>query len=186
LNVLLPLCFHDRASRVGQPGTNTLTEDEARRSNAGPLRSALRADVDAVFALRRRVLISPGAVVHIAFWTIVASSREALRDLIDKHRDTTALERAATLAWTQAQVQLHHLGINPGQASTFQRLARPPSRRWSARSKANCFIRKYSRGGAFFSSLGGNIAGRGPPLWPIVPGLKIASDKRAKPYQPRP
>ena len=54
---------------------------------------------------------------------MVASSREALLDLIDKHRDTTAFERAATLAWTQAQVQLRHLGISPGQASMFQRLA---------------------------------------------------------------
>jgi cyclic beta-1,2-glucan synthetase len=32
-------------------------------------------------------------------------------DLVDKHRDATAFERATTLAWTQAQVQLHHLGI---------------------------------------------------------------------------
>ena len=32
-------------------------------------------------------------------------------------------ERAATLAWTQAQVQLHHLGIEPDEAHLFQRLA---------------------------------------------------------------
>src|SRR5208282_759805 len=32
-------------------------------------------------------------------------------------------ERATTLAWTQAQVQLHHLGVNPGEAGLFQRLA---------------------------------------------------------------
>ena len=44
-------------------------------------------------------------------------------DLVDKHRDTAAFERAATLAWTQAQVQLHHLGIDPGEAGLFQRLA---------------------------------------------------------------
>ena len=47
------------------------------------------------------------------------------------------IERASTLAWTQAQVQLHHLGITAGEASLFQRLAshvlyanptlRPPS-----------------------------------------------------------
>ena len=35
----------------------------------------------------------------------------------------TAFERAATLAWTQAQVQLHHLGIDPGEAGLFQRIA---------------------------------------------------------------
>ena len=88
-----------------------------------PLSNTVGTVLDAVFALRRRVRIAPGAIVHIAFWTVVASSREALLDLIDKHRDTTAFERAATLAWTQAQVQLHHLGIDPGEASMFQRLA---------------------------------------------------------------
>ena len=90
-----------------------------------PLSNTVGTVLDAVFALRRRVRIAPGAIVHIAFWTVVASSRETLLDLIDKHRDTTAFERAATLAWTQAQVQLHHLGINPGEASLFQRLAGP-------------------------------------------------------------
>ena len=49
--------------------------------------------------------------------------RTRVLDLVDKHRDATAFERAATLAWTQAQVQLHHLGIDPGEAGLFQRLA---------------------------------------------------------------
>src|SRR6185312_6980371 len=88
-----------------------------------PLSNTVGAVLDAVFALRRRVRIAPGAIVHIAFWTVVASSRGALLNLIDKHRDTTAFERAATLAWTQAQVQLHHLGIDPGEAGLFQRIA---------------------------------------------------------------
>ena len=30
--------------------------------------------------------------------------------LVDKHRDITSFERASTLAWTQAQVQLRHIG----------------------------------------------------------------------------
>ena len=80
-----------------------------------PLSNTVGTVLDPVFALRRRVRIAPGAIVRIAFWTVVASSREALLDLIDKHRDTTAFERAATLAWTQAQVQLHHLGIDRGR-----------------------------------------------------------------------
>ena len=54
---------------------------------------------------------------------MVASSREALLDAIDKHQDANAFERAATLAWTQAQVQLRHLDIAPAQASLYQRLA---------------------------------------------------------------
>ncbi len=79
--------------------------------------------LDPIFALRRRVRIAPGATARIAFWTMVASTRESLLDLLEAHRDATAFERAATLAWTQAQVQLRHIGINPGEAGLFQRLA---------------------------------------------------------------
>ena len=79
--------------------------------------------LDPVFALRHKVRIAPGGMARIAFWTMVASTRESLLDCIDKHRDTTAFARAATLAWTQAQVQLHHIGIAPATAALFQRLA---------------------------------------------------------------
>ncbi len=44
-------------------------------------------------------------------------------DLYDKHHDANAYVRAATLAWTQAQVQLRHLGITAEEAILFQRLA---------------------------------------------------------------
>ena len=79
--------------------------------------------LDPIFALRRRIRIAPGATVRVAFWTIVAGTREQLLHILDKHKDTTAFPRAATLAWTQAQVQLHHLGVTAGEAALFQRLA---------------------------------------------------------------
>ncbi|MDR3437723.1 GH36-type glycosyl hydrolase domain-containing protein [Telmatospirillum sp.] len=79
--------------------------------------------LDPIFALRRRVRVAPGAVVRVAYWTLAASTREALLDSVDKHRDSTAFGRATTLAWTQAQVQLHHLGITAGEAALFQNLA---------------------------------------------------------------
>ncbi len=88
-----------------------------------PLSNTVGTVLDPVFALRRRVRVAPGGVVRVAFWTMVATTREAVLDLADKHRDVTAFERASTLAWTQAQVQLHHLGIDPGEAGLFQRLA---------------------------------------------------------------
>ena len=50
-------------------------------------------------------------------------SREAALDLADKYHDPATFERAATLAWTRAQVELHHLGIEPSEAHLFQRLA---------------------------------------------------------------
>src|SRR6202042_975763 len=81
--------------------------------------------LDPVFALRYRVRIAAGATARIAFWTLAAPSRAAVLDLVDKHHDGNAYVRAATLAWTQAQVQLRHLGIDAEEAGLFQRLASP-------------------------------------------------------------
>ncbi len=88
-----------------------------------PLSNTVGTVLDPVFALRRHVRIQPGEMVRIAFWTVVASSRADVLDLVDKHRDANAFERATTLTWTQAQVQLHHLGIDADEANLFQRLA---------------------------------------------------------------
>src|SRR5271157_1807998 len=79
--------------------------------------------LDAVFALRYRVRIPAGATVRIAFWTSIAASREGVLGVVDKHHEANAFVRAATLAWTQAQIQLRHLGIDAAEASLFQRLA---------------------------------------------------------------
>ncbi len=110
----------DRARFLGRGGS---IRTAIAAIDGRPLSGTVGTVLDPVFALRRRVRVAPGATVRIAFWTLVASSREALLDLVDKHRDATAFERASTLAWTQAQVQLRHIGINPGEAGLFQRLA---------------------------------------------------------------
>ncbi|WP_233290641.1 GH36-type glycosyl hydrolase domain-containing protein [Shinella sp. PSBB067] len=81
--------------------------------------------LDPIFALRRSVRVPPGKVARVAFWTVVAGSREELLERIDKHHDRSAFERAKTLAWTQAQVQLHHLDMDLEEAADFQRLAAP-------------------------------------------------------------
>ncbi|WP_343504258.1 GH36-type glycosyl hydrolase domain-containing protein [Alloyangia pacifica] len=81
--------------------------------------------LDPVFALRNRLLIAPGRTARLLVWMVAAESREALVDLIDRHHDRSAYERARTLAWTQAQVQLRHLAISPTEAADFQRLAAP-------------------------------------------------------------
>ena len=84
-----------------------------------PLSGTTGAVLDPIFALRRRIHIAPGATARVDFWTMVASSRAEVLDLIDKHHDVGAFERAAALAWTQAQVQLHHLGIEPEQGGSI-------------------------------------------------------------------
>ncbi len=88
-----------------------------------PLSGTVGAVLDPIFSLRRRVRLAPGATARVAFWTLVASSREEVLDLVDKHQEATAFDRAVTLAWTQAQVQLHHLGIDRDEAHLFQRYA---------------------------------------------------------------
>ncbi len=79
--------------------------------------------LDPIFSLRRKVRIPPGATAHLDFTTVVAATRDEALDLIDKFSDPASFERSLTLAWTQAQVRLHHLRIDPEQAHVFQQLA---------------------------------------------------------------
>ncbi len=110
----------DRARFVGRgrgiPTAIAVTDGRALSNTVGTV-------LDPIFSLRRRVRLPPGGTARIAFWTLVAPSRGEVLDLADKHHDPTAFERAVTLSWTQAQVQLQHLGISSDEAHLFQRLA---------------------------------------------------------------
>jgi cyclic beta-1,2-glucan synthetase len=88
-----------------------------------PLSNTAGAVLDPIFSLRRRVRLEPGESVRVVFSTLVAPTREAAVALADKYGDPATFERAVTLAWTQAQVQLHHLGISADEAHLFQELA---------------------------------------------------------------
>ncbi|HTC85177.1 MAG TPA: hypothetical protein VK656_00630, partial [Candidatus Acidoferrum sp.] len=88
-----------------------------------PLSNTVGSVLDPIFSLRCRVRLAAGETAHAIFSTVVAESREAVLDLADKYRESATFERAATLAWTQAQVELHHLGIDSDEAHLFQRLA---------------------------------------------------------------
>jgi cyclic beta-1,2-glucan synthetase len=110
----------DRARFIGRGRT---FRSAAAITEGQPLSGTVGTVLDPVFALRRRVRVQPGETVQVTFWTIIAPSRAELLDLVDKHQDTSAFERAATRAWTQAQVQLRHLDITGEDATLFQRLA---------------------------------------------------------------
>ncbi len=88
-----------------------------------PLSNTVGAVLDPIFSLRRRVRLPRGATANVTFWTLVAATRDGVLGLVDKHQDAMAFERATTFAWTQAQIQLHHLGIGPAEAHLYQRLA---------------------------------------------------------------
>ena len=92
-------------------------------SEGWPLSNSAGAVLDPVFSLRRTVRIPRGQTVTIAFWTMAASSRDEILDMVDRHRDAAAFERATALAASHAQTQLQYLGIGGDDAHLFQLLA---------------------------------------------------------------
>src|SRR4030095_1174787 len=88
-----------------------------------PLSNTTGAVLDPIVSLRRHVRLPPGDTVRVTFSQLVAPSRPEALGLAEKYRDPSTFDRAATLAWTQAQVQQHHLGIGPDEAHLFQSLA---------------------------------------------------------------
>ncbi|MGZ8518578.1 MAG: GH36-type glycosyl hydrolase domain-containing protein [Candidatus Binatia bacterium] len=88
-----------------------------------PLSNTVGAVLDPIFSLRRCVRLAPGASARVTFSTLIAQSRDEALALADEYNNPATFERAATLAWTQAQVQLRHLGIDANEAHLFQDLA---------------------------------------------------------------
>jgi cyclic beta-1,2-glucan synthetase len=91
--------------------------------DGGKLSNTVGSVLDPALSLRRTVRVAPGETAQLVFTTIAAHSREQVLDVADRYRDERAFERTFTLAWTHAQVQLHHLGIGSDEAQLFQRLA---------------------------------------------------------------
>jgi cyclic beta-1,2-glucan synthetase len=91
--------------------------------NGQALSNTVGAVLDPIVSLRRRVRVPPGVTVRVAFSTAVAPSRAEALELAEKYRDAATFDRAATLAWTHAQIQLYHLGMGPDEAHLFQSLA---------------------------------------------------------------
>jgi cyclic beta-1,2-glucan synthetase len=91
--------------------------------DGGPLSDTAGTVLDPIVSLRQRVVIPHGETVNLVFTTLVASSREAALATAEKYREPATFERESQLAWTQAQVQLHHLRITQDEAHLFQRLA---------------------------------------------------------------
>jgi len=92
-------------------------------NDGGPLSGTAGAILDPIVSLRQRLEIPKDSTVRLVFTTLVASSRKEALELAEKYRQPTTFERESSLAWTQAQVQLHHLRISQDEAHLFQRLA---------------------------------------------------------------
>jgi len=90
--------------------------------DARPLSNTVGAVLDPIFSLRRRVVLGPGETAMVLFATLVDTDRARLVTLCDAYRDAGQFERCVDQAWTHAQVQLRHLGVDAEEAQLFQRL----------------------------------------------------------------
>ena len=92
-------------------------------NDGGPLSDTAGTVLDPIVSLRQRLAIPQGGTVRLVFTTLVAPSRDEALQIAEKYRQPATFERESSLAWTQAQVQLHHLRITQDEAHLFQRLA---------------------------------------------------------------
>ena len=110
----------DRARFLGRGRTiRNPSAIEDRR----PLSNTVGTVLDPIFSIRRRLRLHPGATARVQLALMAADTREHALALADKYRNPATFERVSDLAWTQAQVQLRHLGITSDEAHLFQRVA---------------------------------------------------------------
>jgi cyclic beta-1,2-glucan synthetase len=88
-----------------------------------PLTGTTGAVLDPILSLRCRVRIAPGGKVRLAFATGIATSHQAAIALAEKYDASTSAARAFSLATTQTQMRLGHLGISSEEAQLYERLA---------------------------------------------------------------
>jgi cellobiose phosphorylase len=88
-----------------------------------PLTNTQGAVLDPIFSIRRVVTLKPGERVQLAFVTGAGESRERVLAIAEKFGDLGAVERAFELAWTNAQLEMHRLRIEPEEGQLFQQLA---------------------------------------------------------------
>lgn len=79
--------------------------------------------LDPVFSLQQRWALAPGERLQLAAITAAGASRAKVLSLIEKYRDFSAVKRAADMAWTHAQLEMHHLRIQPEEAQLYQQLS---------------------------------------------------------------
>jgi cyclic beta-1,2-glucan synthetase len=117
----LPLqCESDRARFLGR---GRGIRSPLSVNGGGPLSDTDGTVLDPIVSLRQRLVIPQAGTVRLVFTTLVAPSRDEALQIAEKYRQPATFERESLLAWTQAQVQLHHLRITQDEAHLFQRLA---------------------------------------------------------------
>ncbi len=91
--------------------------------DGGPLSDTVGTVLDPILSLRYCLVLPAEDSAHVTFTTLAASSREEALEKAEKYRQVATFGRESSLAWTQAQIQLHHLRISQQEAHLFQGLA---------------------------------------------------------------
>jgi cyclic beta-1,2-glucan synthetase len=110
-------------SRARFVGRGRTLEAPLAMEQEGPLSGTTGTVLDPVLCLRCALEIPAGGRARVAFTTALAGAREEALALAEKFHDARASARTFELAWTDARVELRHLGISAAQAQRFQRLA---------------------------------------------------------------
>ncbi|HEY8271977.1 MAG TPA: glucoamylase family protein [Pseudobdellovibrionaceae bacterium] len=110
----------DRAQFLGRG--RTIHYPQALFKNQ-KLSKTVGAVLDPIFSLRTRLRLEPGTATRVFFSTLVAESRKEILRLAESFQELSTYERVSSLAWSQAQVKLHYLNMEPDEAHLFQRLA---------------------------------------------------------------
>lgn len=79
--------------------------------------------LDPIVSLRRLVVLQPNQRLQLASVLMAGESREIVQAMAAKYCELDAAQRALDLAWTQAQLEMRHLRIQPAEAQLFQQLA---------------------------------------------------------------
>ncbi len=87
------------------------------------LLGGMGAVLDPIVSLRYRVRLPPLGFARISFATGVTEGSDAADALAQKYHDPGAAARAFSMAFTHAQMSLHHLGLGSDEAQLYDRLA---------------------------------------------------------------
>jgi cyclic beta-1,2-glucan synthetase len=152
-------CETDRARFVGRGRT---TRSPRALDDGVALSGSTGAVLDPIMAMRVRLRLGPGRTGRVAFTTIVADGRDEARNIADRYCDLRAADRALSLSWTAAQVELRSLDVPPSDAALYQVLAGAliyPNEELRASARARADNRRGQR-----ALWGQGISGD----WPVV------------------
>ncbi len=112
----------DRARFLGRG--RTLAHAQAMEPGA-QLSNTTGCVLDPIFSLRRRVRVAPGAQVRVAFWTVLADSRDVVIAQSTALRDPAASVRAFETAAQYIATEQARFGVDALQRERYARLVAP-------------------------------------------------------------